>query len=477
MSWESTGWLFTAEWKSMALNKFLSRLGLKTLLILVNLLVISYSLVYVELTYTPLVLGFLAAVQVADLWRFVRRTKDELTRFLQSIQNRDFSMRFGHNEIDPSEKKLHMAFHLILDRIQESELERQGQYLYLKSVVENIPTGILALNEKEEIDLVNPEARALLEIPEVANWKKLRSANTNTFEMLLQLKHGESRLVETKLGGVKKYLSVSLYFFKLHDKQIRLFTLKDIASEIDQKELEAWIKLTRVLTHEIMNSVTPLLSLVETMISVLKKQNGRTRKLTELTDETIEDMVESLSTIQLRSNGLLRFVEDYRKFTRTPELHPEPINPNELLTSVLHLMSPQLKKYGIETKLKLLEKNVVIPGDRKLLDQVFINLLTNSCQALDGVMHPKIEVTITATDIWLEVCVKDNGCGISADKLEQIFIPFFSTKKEGSGIGLSLSRQIIHKHKGSINARSEPGSCTEMVVKLPVGSNSNELKY
>lgn len=460
----------------MALNKFLIRLGLKTLLILVNLLVISYSFVYVDLTYTPLVLGILAAVQVTDLWRFVRRTNDDLTRFLQSIQNRDFSMRFGHNEIDPSEKKLHTAFHLILDRIQESELERQGQYFYLKSVVENIPTGIIALNEKEEIDLVNPEARALLEIPEVANWKKLRSANTKALDMLLQLNHGESRLMELKVGSTKKYLSVSLYFFKLHDKKIRLFTIKDIASEIDQKELEAWIKLTRVLTHEIMNSVTPLLSLVETMISILKKPDGATKKINELTDETVEDIVESLNTIQLRSAGLLRFVEDYRKFTRIPALHPESLDPNELVASVLHLMSPQLKKYGIETELKLLKKTVQVSGDRKLLDQVFINLVTNSFQAVERVPNPKIEVGIKSSDIWVEISIRDNGSGIEADKLEQIFIPFFSTKKEGSGIGLSLSRQIIHKHKGSISTTSEPGLYTEMVVKLPIAGNSNNLK-
>ena len=460
----------------MTLNKFLIRLGLKTLLILANLVVISYSLVYVELTYTPLVLGILAAVQVADLWRFVRRTNDDLTRFLQSIQNRDFSIRFGHSEIDPSEKKLHKAFHLILDRIQESELERQGQYFYLKSVVENIPTGILALNEREEIDLVNPEARALLEIPDVANWKRLRSANTKALDMLLQLSHGESRLMEIKVGGTKKYLSISLYFFKLHDKHIRLFTIKDIASEIDQKELEAWIKLTRVLTHEIMNSVTPLLSRVETMITVLKKADGETKKINELTDETIEDMVESLNTIQLRSTGLLRFVEDYRKFTTTPELQIESLNPNELVASVLHLMSPQLKKYGIQTELKLLEKNVQISGDRKLLDQVFINLVTNSFQAVEGVPRPKIEVSVNSSDIWVEISIKDNGSGIEADKMEQIFIPFFSTKKEGSGIGLSLSRQIIHKHKGSISASSEPGLYTEIVVKLPITGKSANLK-
>ncbi len=460
----------------MALNKFLVRLGLKTLLILINLVIIAYSFVFAELLYTPLVLGVVAVVQIADLWRYVRRTNDDLSRFLQSIQTRDFSVRFRHDEADPSEKRLHKAFHLILDRIQESELERQGQYFYLKSVVENIPTGIIALNEKEEIDLVNPEARALLEIPEVTHWKRLRSVNTAAFEMLLQLNHGESRLMEIKFGSVKKYLSVSLYFFKLHDKQIRLYTVKDIAAEIDQKELEAWIKLTRVLTHEIMNSVTPLLSLVETMISVLSKPEGGAKKLDELSDETVEDMVESLNTIQLRSRGLLQFVEDYRKFTRIPELHPELFDCNQMISSVLQLMKPELGKYGIATEVKLLAKPVQMLADRKLLDQVFINLITNSLQALEATDNPKIEVSLSANDTWVELVVQDNGCGIEADKLEQIFIPFFSTKPQGSGIGLSLSRQIVHKHKGTLNASSEPGKYTKMVVKLPVEANSKILK-
>jgi two-component system, NtrC family, nitrogen regulation sensor histidine kinase NtrY len=453
----------------MVLNRFLLWLTIRTCLILVTLMAIAYSFTQFELIYTPIVLGAVALFQVNELWRFIRRTNDNLTKFLQAIQTRDFTVGFRQDRIDPSEKRLHKAFHLILDTIQESELSRQAQYLYLQGIVEHIPTGIIAINEREHIDLINPEAQTLLDIPNVANWKNLKTENSEAMAQLLQLSHGESRLLEITINGNKKYLSVSLYAFKLLDKSIRLFTIKDIANEIDQKELEAWIKLTRVLTHEIMNSVTPLLSLTETMIMVLKHPDGQPKKVADLTDETIADMVESLETIQLRSKGLLQFVEDYRRFTRVPQLQLEPIPLVDMIQSINLLVASELKKAGIATTIQPGAEEVTINGDRKLLEQVFINLVTNSIHALAGIESPTLDWRFRTTDRWVEISLKDNGIGIDADKLEQIFIPFFSTKKEGSGIGLSLSRQIIYRHKGRINVYSQKGKFTEMVVRLPVG--------
>lgn len=453
----------------MVLNRFILWLTIRTCLILATLTAIAYSLTEFELIYTPLVLSVVAIFQVGDLWRFIRRTNDNLTKFLQAIETRDFTVGFRHDRIDPSEKRLHRAFHLILDTIQESELSRQAQYLYLQGIVEHIPIGVIALNERDHIDLINPEAQALLDIPKVANWKNLKSEHSDAVRQLLLLSHGESRLLEITIGGSKKYLSVSLYAFKLLDKSIRLFTIKDIANEIDQKELEAWIKLTRVLTHEIMNSVTPLLSLTETLIMVLKHPDGKAKKVTELTDETIGDMVESLETIQLRSKGLLQFVEDYRRFTRVPQLLPEPIEVTSMICSINLLMASELQKANIQVQMPEQGDDLTIQGDRKLLEQVFINLLTNAIHALEGREAPLIAWRFTHSDRWVDIAIKDNGIGIDADKLEQIFIPFFSTKKEGSGIGLSLSRQIIYRHKGRIYPHSEKGKFTEMVVRLPLG--------
>lgn len=451
----------------MVLNRFLFWLLVRSCLLLVNLMTIAYTSVYVELIYTPIVLGGVAVFQVVDAWRFIRRTNDNLSRFLQSIQTRDFTIGFRQDEIDPSEKRLHKAFHLILDTIQESELARQSQYLYLKAVVEHIPAGIVAINEREHIDLINPEAQALLELPNIGNWRNLKSDSTALVEKLLQLGHGESRLFEVSIGGSKKYLSASLFRLKLVDKTIRLFTVKDIASEIDQKELEAWIKLTRVLTHEIMNSVTPLLSLTETMIMMLKNERGGTKKASELTDESVSDLAESLETVRQRSRGLLQFVDDYRKFTKIPAIDPGPVDLTEMLASLLQLMGAELKNAGIGTELTG-EASLEVQADRSLLEQVFLNLITNAIHALEGRENPLIQLAIRANGRWAEVSVKDNGAGIDADKLEQIFIPFFSTKKEGSGIGLSLSRQIIYRHKGRIHAYSEKGKFTELVVKLPL---------
>lgn len=455
----------------MVLNRFLLWLGFRTLLIVANLIAIAYCIVYAELIYTPIVLFFAAVFQVSDLWRFIRRTNDNLSRFLQSIQTRDFTIGFRPDELDPSERRLHGAFQLILETIRRSELDRQAQYQYLKGIVEHIPTGIIALDDNQNIDLINHEAQSLLAIPEVANWRNLKSGNTEAIGQLLLLNHGESRLLETNIDGSKKYLSVSLFSMKLLNKHIRLFTLKDIAVEIDQKELEAWIKLTRVLTHEIMNSVTPLLSLTDTMLMVVKNEKGKARRAAELTDETVADLVESLETIQLRSKGLLQFVDDYRKFTRVPQLSAEPLVLQEVIGSLLHLMASELSKAGVDCQVQANPDGLTVTADRKLLEQVLINLFTNSLHALSGRPEPKLEITLSVSGLWAEVRVRDNGEGIDEDKIEQVFIPFYSTKKEGSGIGLSLSRQIIHRHKGRMSIQSVKESYTEVLIKLPINSS------
>lgn len=454
----------------MALNKHFIALIVRVFLLALFQIGLAYSVVVASLWYTPFTLLLVVVFLTIELWRFINRTNDNLDRFLRSIQSRDFTIGFNQKVLTFSEGRLQQAFRLILDTIQKSEISKQAQYLYLQGVVEHIPTGVIAINENDQIDLINPEAKSLLNASVNTSLKNIKSEKASTIAEILRLQHGESKLIEMPSNDGKKYLSVSMYEFKLLHQQLRLITLKNIGSEIDQKELEAWIKLTRVLTHEIMNSVTPLLSLTETMIMVLSNADGAAKKLDELTDENISDVVEALATIKTRSSGLLKFVDDYRKLSKSKVLQLERIAAHEIVRSVSILVMGELKK----AEIRLIEPNsdnaILVTVDRTAIEQVFINLLTNSIQALDGLQNKVIKWEIRQQRAWVDFILEDNGCGIDNEKLDQIFIPFYSTKKEGSGIGLSLSRQIIHQHHGSIKVVSKLGKYTKIVVRLPTNA-------
>jgi signal transduction histidine kinase len=266
------------------------------------------------------------------------------------------------------------------------------------------------------------------------------------------------KLVELKVRDETRFLSVDVHTLFLLDKSIKLVTIQDINPEIEQKEIEAWHKLIRILTHEIMNSVTPISSLTETMQSLLEDKSGNEKAITSLTQETVSDIRFSLTTIQKRSDGLLHFVENYRKLTKVPKPALEKILVRTFLTTIEKLMLHELTRKNI---------SIAVSGDESyaemdpaLIEQVLINLITNSIHALDGVDNPKIEIRVYGQDRQTIIEVADNGKGIQSKELSEIFIPFFSTKKEGSGIGLSLSKQIMSVHGGSIKVRSQVNAGT-----------------
>jgi signal transduction histidine kinase len=239
------------------------------------------------------------------------------------------------------------------------------------------------------------------------------------------------------------------------DKHYTLITLQDINSEIEQKEFEAWHKLIRILTHEIMNSVTPISSLSETMKSMLSDKAGSQKPLQDISSETITDILFSLNTIQKRSESLLDFVENYRKLTRVPKPVLEPVQIKPLLASIENLMREEFARQDITFAINVGDANQTLHLDASLIEQVIINLVRNSVHALEHRSNKKIEIKAYQEESTNVIEVHDNGKGIPEKELKDIFIPFFSTKKDGSGIGLSLSKQIMSLHNGRIRVSSK----------------------
>jgi signal transduction histidine kinase len=262
-------------------------------------------------------------------------------------------------------------------------------------------------------------------------------------------------------------LQLSIYAtgFVLRQQQLILVAMQNIHNELEEKEMKSWQTLIRVLTHEIMNSITPIASLSATAYGLLK--NNRECKMPQSVNEVIGDVRDAVNTIEKRSKGLLDFIENYRKLTRIPKPDFKIVQVKNLFERVANLMKDQLENQAIDFRMQVDPESLEITADRALIEQVLINICKNSVEAVDGVSHPKIELW-AGTDGLGNPVVKiiDNGKGISEEVAEKIFIPFFTTKPQGSGIGLSLSRQIMRLHKGTLSVTSKPNVETIFTLRF-----------
>ena len=409
-----------------------------------------------ELFFNQVILSILIALQVVELIRHVRRTNRDLAKFLLAIKNADFTVHFGR-EPDRSFQSLHAALREILDTYGQMSAEREVQYQYLQLLVSHIDVGIISLRGEDEIALMNQAALDLLQIDTYHYWHNVQKQHPTLVREVASLQEGESKRVELKVGDTTRRLSVQLRSAILLQQPYRIITLQDIEEEINQSEVEAYHRLIRILTHEIMNSITPIASLSETLLMMLKDAHGDLKTRETIEETYLPDLAYSLQTISKRSDGLLHFVEDYRKLTKLPQPQPETIGVAELLQGIGRLMQAEFQAHNIRLRVEVEPKTSTVWGDRRLIEQVLINLVTNSVHALTEVASPQIMLRSYLDHDQPVIEVRDNGRGIEPDKLDQIFVPFFSTKEQGAGVGLSLSRHIMTLHRGSLKVQSQPG--------------------
>ncbi|WKN32646.1 ATP-binding protein [Porifericola rhodea] len=448
--------------KSFSLN-----IIIRVLLLLASLTALAYIFGRVELFFNHIILIVIIGVQIYELTYYVQRTNREIAKLLLSIKNSDFTINFSPRKNDRHFKELNAACREIIEAYKQVRIEKEAQFAYLKLIVKYINVGIISLKDEDEIVLMNQPALDILQTDSFHYWRNLKHSHPGFVQEVELLKENESRLIEVKVNGKIKRLSAHLSSAILLGESYRILTFQDIEQEINQSELDAWHKLIRILTHEIMNSVTPISSLTETMLMLLYHKEGILKSSNQLNDELVEDLAFSLRTIQKRSDGLLGFVEDYRKLSRIPLPQKEILMVEEILESTTQLMRAELKKNNIELSIHIAKEGLVLNADRKQLEQILINLISNSIQAMANNPAPKLELSAYEEGGQLLIIVKDNGTGISEDKLNQIFIPFFSTKAQGSGIGLSLSRNMMSQHGGKIQVNSVPGQSTSFSLSFP----------
>lgn len=408
---------------------------------------------------TALVCAF-AAGQAWSLIRFVERTNIDLTRFLDAIRFSDFSQSFGKKQ-GASFDGLADAFNGVLAEFRKVRADREEHYNFLETITQHVGVGLLSFTPEGKVGLINTAAKRLLSVNHLTELRALAPANPELVEALRKLKPGDR--VVGKFAGFPDPVQLVMHAteVRLREQPYILVSLQNIQSELDEKEMDAWQKLIRVLTHEIMNSVTPISSLAATAAGLLDE--GRTGAPgvrpgagPDAGAETASDLREALQTIEKRSRGLLHFVEAYRTMTLIPRPEARIFPVADLFSRVRTLMEPQCSADGVAFSTAVDPPALELSADPELVEQVLINLVQNAGHAAAG--RPGARISMTSRldrkgNVQIEVA--DNGCGMSAAVQEKIFVPFFTTKEKGSGIGLSLSRQIMRMHGGTIACRSK----------------------
>ncbi|OIR00660.1 sensor protein ZraS [mine drainage metagenome] len=400
-------------------------------------------------------------LQLYDLFRFHRKTQDEVDQFVEAIHYKDFSRNFNVSNAPVELKSLRKGFNEINTTFKLISREKETQYLYLQKILELVDTGILSYEtESGEIVWMNESLKKLLLFPYLRTIHSLEKRDKELYEHIVTLNPGESVIATVHQENVSLKVLLSATSFQTDEKKYNLIAFQNINVAIDETESKAWQKLLSVMTHEIMNSVAPISSLADTLKTRLQHiDKNDTASLTE-------DLEIGIDTIKRRSDGLLRFAQVYRNLNKVTEPNLKTVNVSDLFENMHRLMQPTLDQKHIELEMILKEPNLAIDVDINLIEQVLINLIINAIDAVKEKKKPKIVLTATRINQKTIIKVADNGSGMPKEITDKIFIPFFSTKKNGSGIGLSLCKQIMMLHKANIQVQSIEGVGTVFYLQF-----------
>ncbi|MFY0606372.1 MAG: ATP-binding protein [Cyclobacteriaceae bacterium] len=455
----------------MGYNKFQYQLIGRIVLLGLTMFVFA-SLFYTDsYSISKILLGLLVCVQGYYLYYFLERSNRELVSFLQSIEWDDFSHTYPERKEGTSLDELFAEFNAVIKKFREVRAEKEASYQYLKTIVQHVGIGIITFDNLGEVQIINSTAKKLLSVKHLKNISQLKAANENLVTSLSELKTGGRDLI--KIGkSDEDEIQLAIYAIELtlQGKEFKLISLQNIQSELEEKEMEAWQNLIRVLTHEIMNSVTPISSLARTIETEMEEWLNDGQNITEISNEQISDFHMALHTIHRRSESLISFVSDFRNMTRITLPNLSKVCVKELVDHVLTLLKTDIATQEVNVEVDVSEE-LCIQIDQRQIEQVVINIVKNAVQALGELDDPNAVKHLVIKAKQREeggalLTIRDNGPGIEEEAMKKIFIPFFTTKKSGSGIGLSLSKQIMRNHKGFISAKSIINEGTEFTLKF-----------
>jgi len=447
----------------MTFKKYEWKILIRVLLLFAILSISSFLLV--KGFYVYLLLGVpLIIYQVVEFYKFQRKAHVELEQFVESVHYRDFSRYFDVKHAPAEIQNLREGFNEINSTFKIISKEKETQYQYLQKILELVDTGILSYEEKTgEIVWMNESLKKMLQLPYLKTIYSLGKRDAVMANEIIALKPGENKIstVHLEKNSFKALLSATA--FQTDGKIYKLIAFQNVNEALDETEAKAWQKLLSVLTHEIMNSVAPISSLADTL------KNRLQQSVTTLNNESgsVDDLEIGIETIKRRSEGLLKFAETYRNLNKITTLNLKKVYVRDIFENLLQLMQPTLEQKNIEIETILKDTDLTLEADTNLLEQVLINLVVNAVEAVKEKKEPKIMLTAYVSNNRKTIIkVADNGNGMPSELIEKIFIPFFSTKKSGSGIGLSLCKQIMMLHKGNIQVHSVEGEGTAFLLQF-----------
>jgi len=404
--------------------------------------------------------------QIYEIIRYVEKTNRLLKNFLESIRYSDFTRNFQVQGLGHSFDKLQESFNSVIKDFQKIRAEKEEHYFYLQTVIQHIGISLIAYHRDGKVEMINNASKKLFQISSLDRIQNLHKFSPHLVQVLLQLKHGENTLIKVQDHEDILQLAVYATEFKINNRQVILVSIKNIQYELEEQEIESWQKLIRVLTHEIMNSITPISSLSTTLTTILDDFGAtNTQKFQDQDMETLNEVKMALETIHKRSTGLLHFVDTYRNLTKIPKPNFSIFSVSKLFSNIHRLMEEEIKYNNIKCHISIEPESIELSADEQLIEQVLINLIKNSIHALEHSSNAQIELRAFLNKRGrISIQVNDNGQGILKEVLDKIFIPFFTTKPKGSGIGLSLSKQILRLHGGTITAHSIPNERTSFTL-------------
>ena len=447
----------------MIFKKIEWRLLFKLVLLFAVLTAAAWFLVNKNYLYTALS-GIAIIFLMYDIYRMLKKAQDEVKEFVESIHYRDFSRYFNVKQAPAELQPLRKGFNEINSTFKIISKEKEVQYLYLQKILELVDTGIISYEtESGELNWMNDTFKKMMDIPYLKTIHSLEKRDAGFYKETITIRPGETKVVAITKENRQIKILLAATMFQTEGKTNKVIACQNINEALDETEARAWQKLLSVMTHEIMNSVAPISSLAGTLKNRISQANSGSN----INSTNMDDLELGLETIQRRSEGLLKFTETYRNLNKITTPNIKKIFVRDLFENLNTLMQPTLEQKKIELEVILKDPHLTALVDVNLVEQVLINLLVNALEAVKEKKNPRIVLSAAAENNKIVIKIADNGAGIPPELIDKIFIPFFSTKKNGSGIGLSLCKQIMLLHKGNIQVQSKEGEGTVFTLVYP----------
>jgi two-component system nitrogen regulation sensor histidine kinase NtrY len=433
---------------------------LRVLLIVILSALLGYLIVKDQSFRYSLICLIAIVVLTISLISYLNSTNRKVRFFFDSVRNDDSSLSFPVDTKNKTFRELNKSMNTVNQQIQKLKIENRSQEQYFQILIEHLATGIITYDSKGYILHANSSAKKLLSTEVLTHIQQIERIDEKLYQTIKNIRPSERRLISISNDQDEIQLSLKATSFRSNNAELVILSIQDIKSELEEKELESWMKLIRVLMHEIMNSITPITSLSETL-SHIYGSDGMPVSPEQVTSKTITTTLQGLNVIKEQGKGLMSFVESFRKLTRVPEPEKKNFKVSDLISRVQILYSSLNKSDRVSLSVSLKDPEQEILADQNLISQVLLNLVKNALEANEDNPDGQIKiVTGTDTNNRPEICVIDNGPGIPEENIDEIFVPFFTTRQTGSGIGLSISKQIMRVHGGNLKVKSIPGKET-----------------